>query len=151
MNPDPNEGRPGQVVLYDAECGLCIRAVSFLLAIDARGVLRFAPLQGAAGQAWLRAHGLPTAGFESLVLVRDWSRPLPGADGYLLRTDALVAALQACGGAGRVLAWIRFIPRPWRDAGYRLVARVRRGLFGAGNPGSLRKAEWRDRFIGDPA
>jgi predicted DCC family thiol-disulfide oxidoreductase YuxK len=84
-------------------------------------------------------------------LVRDWEGAAAGSAAYLLRTDALVVALEACGGAGRVLAGIRFIPRPWRDAGYRWVARVRYRLFGEWRPRPLSRPEWRDRFIPDGA
>jgi len=138
------------VLLYDGTCGLCNRAVRLLLRLDRRGILRFSTLQGGPGQAWLRAHGLPTGDFESMVLVRDWSGGQPDPGAYLLRTDALVAALQACGGLGRALAWIRFVPRPWRDAGYRLVARLRHRLFGEWRERPLARPEWRDRFIAGP-
>jgi len=147
LNPKQDPGRAGPVLLYDATCGLCNRAVRFLLRIDRRGVLGFGALQGAAGQAWLRAHGLPAADFESMVLVRDWGA---GNGGYALRTDALVAALEACGGAGRVLGLMRVVPRPLRDGAYRLVARLRYRVFGAWKDRPLPRPEWRERFIGDP-
>jgi predicted DCC family thiol-disulfide oxidoreductase YuxK len=148
MNPIPEANRPGPVVLYDGTCGLCNRAVRFLLRIDRRGVLRFSTLQGAPGQAWLLAHGLPAGDFESMVFVRNWGGAADAGPGaYALRTDALVAALEACGGAGRALAWIRLVPRPWRDAGYRLVARVRYRLFGEWRARPLARPEWGDRFI----
>jgi len=151
MNPNPRESHAGPVLLYDGACGLCNRAVRFLLGIDRRGVLRFSALQGGPAQAWLRAHGLPTGDFESMVFVREWGAgPGAGREAYALRTDALVAALEACGGAGRVLAWIRFVPRPWRDGAYRLVARLRYRLFGEWRARPLPRPEWADRFIADP-
>lgn len=131
------------VLLFDGGCGLCNAAVGFLLRIDRRGILRFATLQGAPGQAWLRANGLPEEDFESMVLVRDWD----GAAGYALRTDALVGALRACGGLGRALAWIRVIPRPWRDGAYRVVARLRYRVFGEWRPAPLASPQWAARFV----
>ncbi|HXQ81707.1 MAG TPA: DCC1-like thiol-disulfide oxidoreductase family protein [Opitutaceae bacterium] len=152
MNPNQEESRAGPVLLYDGECGLCNRAVRFLLRIDRRGVLRFCALQDGPAQAWLRAHGMPADDFESMVFVRDWGGGNAGRDGYALRTDALAAALAACGGPGRVLAWVRFIPRPWRDAGYRLIARLRYRLFGVWKARPLPRPEWEDRFItGSPS
>jgi len=151
MNPNQEETRAGPVLLYDGKCGLCNRAVRFLLRIDGRGILSFAALQGGPGQAWLRGHGLPTGDFESMVFVRDWSgAPNGGRDAYALRTEALVAALEAVGGAGRVLAWIRFVPGPWRDGAYRLIARLRYRLFGEWRARPLPRPEWGDRFIGGP-
>jgi predicted DCC family thiol-disulfide oxidoreductase YuxK len=151
MNPNPRESHAGPVLLYDGACGLCNRAVRFLLGIDRRGILRFSALQGGPGQAWLRAHGLPAGDFESMVFVREWGAgPGAGREAYALRTDALVAALEACGGAGRVLAWIRYVPRPWRDGAYRLVARLRYRLFGEWRARPLPRPEWADRFIPAP-
>ncbi len=150
MSPAPGDARKGPVLLYDATCGLCNRAVRLLLRIDRRGVLRFAALQGGPAQAWLRSRGLPTADFDSMVLVRDWEAH-GGGPAYLLRTDALAAALRAAGGVGRVLAWIRFMPRPWRDLGYRVVARLRHRLFGAWVPRPLARPDWKERFIGEPS
>ncbi len=147
MNPGQSQDRAGPVLLYDGACGLCNRAVRFLLRIDRRGVLRFSTLQGGPGQAWLRAHGLPAGDFESMVFVRDWGA---GGGAYALRTDALVAALEACGGAGRVLGLVRIVPRPLRDAAYRLVARLRYRLFGEWRPRPLPRREWEDRFIAAP-
>jgi len=153
MNPNQKEDRSGPVLLYDGNCGLCNRAVRFLLAIDRRGILRFSKLQGGPAQAWLRAHGLPAGDFESMVFVRDWSGGGDaGRDAHALRTDALAAALEACGGPGRFLAWVRFIPRPLRDGAYRLIARLRYRLFGGWSDRPLPRPEWEDRFItGSPS
>ena len=38
---------PERIVFFDGVCGLCNRFVDRLLTDDARGMLRFAPLQGA--------------------------------------------------------------------------------------------------------
>jgi predicted DCC family thiol-disulfide oxidoreductase YuxK len=153
MRSNSKETRGGPVLLYDGECGLCNRAVRFLLAIDRTGELRFATLQSAPAQAWLKANGLPVDDFSSLVFIRDWEgRADAGPGGYALRTDGFVAALKAGGGIGRVLAWIRYIPRAWRDGAYRLVARIRYRIFGAWRERPLARPEMKERFIaGGPA
>jgi predicted DCC family thiol-disulfide oxidoreductase YuxK len=139
-------GPPGPVLLYDGECGLCNRFVRLLLRLDARAVLHFAALQGPEAQSFLRDHGLPTADFDSLVLVPDWAhRERPE---FLLRTDALVAAFRAIGGAlAELLAMIRIVPTPLRDGAYRVVARVRYRIFGPWKSCPLPRPEWGSRFI----
>jgi predicted DCC family thiol-disulfide oxidoreductase YuxK len=118
--------------------------VSMLLRSDRDGVLRFATLQGEMGQAWLKAHGLPADDFDSLVLVRDWE----SADSaYLMRTDGLAVALRAAGGPVVLAALLRILPRALRDAGYRVVARLRRRLFGPWKVKPLGRPEWPGRFI----
>lgn len=132
------------VILFDGECGLCQACMRLLLRWDRAGRLRFAPLQGPPAQAFLRARGLPTDDFDSLVFVPDWSRRATGP--YLLRTDGLLAAVAELGGVGRELANLRALPRGLRDGLYRVIARSRHRVFGRGRAGWIRP-EWADRFL----
>jgi predicted DCC family thiol-disulfide oxidoreductase YuxK len=145
LNSEETRAPAVPVLLFDGECGLCNRVVRLLLRLDQAGRLKFAPLQGAAAQAYLRSHGLPGSDFDSLVYVPDWNRKAHGE--YLLRTDGVMAALRLIGRAGRVFLWIRFIPTSWRDAGYRVVARWRYRFFGKWHPRPLAHPEWAARFL----
>lgn len=138
--------RAGPVLLFDGECGLCHRVVRLLLRLDRRGVLRFAPLQGPSAQDYLRAQGLPTTDFETLVLVPDWSRRESGH--HLLRTAGVIAALRVAGGTGRVLAaMLAVFPAGWRDAAYRLVGRWRYRIFGPWRGRTPDRPDWAGRFL----
>jgi len=134
------------VLLYDGTCSLCNGFVRLLLRIDRGGRIRFAPLQSAPAQDFLKRAGLPTADFDSLVFVPDWDRREPGAP--LLRTDGALAALAEVGGAWRALTWLRIVPAFVRDAAYRLIARTRYALFGEYKPRPLPNPDWERRFIG---
>lgn len=136
---------PQPVLLYDGECGLCNWCVRRLLRWDRAGRLRFAPLQGEPAQAYLRAHGLPERDFDSLVFVPDWNQPMAALP--LLRTDGALAACAAAGGPGRILTALRVLPRGFRDACYRMVARSRYALFGEYRPTPLPRSEWQERFL----
>src|SRR5262245_13943725 len=52
------DGRP--VMLFDGVCNLCSGWVQFAVARDPTANLRFAPIQSAYGQDFLRRRGLPT-------------------------------------------------------------------------------------------
>jgi predicted DCC family thiol-disulfide oxidoreductase YuxK len=134
----------GPVLLFDGECGLCNRVVRWLLKIDRRGVLHFAPLQGPAAQDFLRTHGLPTTDFDTLVFVPAWSQRAETL--FLLRTDGVIAALRAAGATTRA-ALLALCPRPLRDAGYRGIARMRYKIFGPWRACPLPRPEWRARFL----
>lgn len=135
----------GPVLLFDGECGLCNRCVRLLLRLDREGRLRYAPLQSPAAQAYLKAQGLPTEDFDSLVFVPDWA---DAAAAPLRRTDGVLAALRLCPGTGRVLAAVLGIfPAAWRDAGYKLVARWRYRIWGEWRPRPLARPEWAKRFM----
>lgn len=142
MSPADNHN-PGPVLLFDGECGLCQRLVRRLLAIDRRGTLRFAPLQGAAAQTWLRERGQPPRDFQSLIFLPEG---LDGDGGHLRKTDGVIAALHAVGHS-RLARCLRLLPRPVRDGAYRIVARTRRRIFGAGQPGRPVDPKWQRRFL----
>lgn len=135
------------VLLYDGECGLCNRLVRRLLRTDRGKRLKFTTLQGTEGQAYLRAHGLPTEDFDSLVFTPDWDEP---ARPPLLRTDGALAAAAVVGGAWRTITWLRIFPAWLRDPFYKLIARTRYALFGEYRGKPLAESEWKDRFLADP-
>jgi len=140
------QAAPRPVLLFDGECGLCQACVRALLRADGAGALHYAPLQGAAAQAFLRAQGLPTVDFDTLIFVPDWRRRAePGR--FLVRTDAVLAACATVGGAVGALAELRVVPHGWRDSVYRVVARWRHRLFGAYRPRPLARAGWAQRFL----
>lgn len=111
------------LLFYDGGCGLCHRAVRFVLWADPEGrAFRFAPLGGETFQSLVSAgerEGLP----DSLVV-----RTAGGA--LLLRSAGALHALRRLGGGWRALAvLLGLVPRPIRDAVYDFVARVRLRLF----------------------
>ena len=112
-----------EMLFYDGHCGLCHRAVNFVVAQDRDGTaFRFAPLQGET--------------FQRLVSVDQW-KMLPDSvvvmtgDGRLLaRSDAFLHILRRLGGAWRILAAVMgIVPRVLRDLVYDFVARVRFKVF----------------------
>lgn len=134
------------VLLFDGECGLCHACVRLLLRADRAGKLRFAPLQGAAARAFLRAQRLPTEDFDTLIFVPDWRRHAePGT--YLVRTDAVLAACTTAGGWVSWLWELHIVPRALRDGVYKAVARLRYRLLGPFRPRPLARPEWSGRLL----
>jgi len=113
-----------ETLFYDGHCGLCHRAVKFVLRHDRGGTaFRFAPLQGRTFQDALpleQRAGLP----DSMVL-----RTVDGK--LLVRSDAWLRILARLGRGWRILGGVlRVIPRPVRDCSYDLVAAIRFRVFG---------------------
>lgn len=130
-------------IYYDGECGLCHRSVQFVLSHDGDPpCFHFAPQQG---ETFRRLKpGTPdtarTAG--SVVVVTSDGR-------RLVCSDATIHILRQLGGAWRCMGnLIAIFPRPIRDAGYRLIARMRRMMFAKpqGLCPMLPEA-WRGRFL----
>ena len=111
------------ILFYDGHCGLCHRAVKFVLKHDRLGTaLQFAPLQGKTFQMRVPADqraGLP----DSMVMQTP--------DGsLLLRSDAWIHILRRLGGRWKIMAAVVApIPRPLRDVVYDLIARIRYRVF----------------------
>src|ERR1700685_1107119 len=116
-----------EILFYDGHCGLCHRAVKFVLKHDGSGAaFRFAPLQGETIQSYISAERRANLPDTFVVLTRE------GA--LLMRSDASLHILERLGGGWRTLANIlRVIPRGLRDLMYDFVARIRYRLLGLGD------------------
>lgn len=119
----PLRTKAAEMLFYDGRCGLCHRAVRFIVAEDRRGeAFRFAPLDGEVFRAAVtedRRAALP----DSLVVLT--------VEGELLsRSSAVFYLMRRLGGVWGVVALIgQLIPVAWRDGVYDAIARVRYSLF----------------------
>ena len=130
----------GDVVLYDGSCGLCSRSVRFIAAHDPAGRFRFAALDSAIAGEVLHGARVPSQLPDSVVLVE--------ADGsVLVESDAALTILGRLDGRARHLARLRIVPRPLRDAVYRLIARTRYRIFGRHDACELPAPWLRERFL----
>ena len=126
------------LIYYDGLCGLCDRFVQFVLRRDRAGRYQFAPLQGSTARERVPSTLDPQA--SQTVILEDTGR-------FRVRSDAALAILAGLGGAWRLAAWLRVIPRPWRDAVYDLVARNRNRWFGRLAECRVPGPAERDRFL----
>jgi predicted DCC family thiol-disulfide oxidoreductase YuxK len=119
------EGRT--LLLYDGVCGLCNGIVRLLLRQDKLDKLRYAPMQSALGREILARFGqsgLP----DGVVLITD---VLSSQERLYRRSDAVAASLQLLSTPWRLLGKaLVLVPRPLREWGYGIVARLRYRIFG---------------------
>lgn len=119
----PRQPNAIETVFYDGDCGLCHRAVRFVLAEDdVETKFQFAPLGGEAFAKLLDAGNRQS--FPDSIVVQT-------ATGSLLtKSRAVFHILQRLGGLWRVIAIVcSIIPARLRDILYDGVARVRKRLF----------------------
>ncbi len=118
MEPD------AEIVFYDGHCGLCDRAVKFVLKHDRSGrAFRFAPLQGTTYASRVSAERRARLPDSIVVLTENGD--------ILTRSDAFVHIFRKLGGGWRALAKaLALIPRPLRDLIYDFIARIRYRIFG---------------------
>lgn len=130
---------PPPVILFDGVCNLCNASVQFILDRDPDARFRFASLQSEEGAALLRSHGGDPEALDSVVLIEDGR--------VFQHSDAALRIARHLSGAWPALAALRIVPRPLRDAGYRLVARNRYRWFGKEESCRLPTPETRARFL----
>lgn len=133
----PAEERP--VILFDAECVLCSANARFVLKNDRRGHFRLASMQGEAGSALYRQHGMDPRDPVSLLVI----------EGHRVRqdSDAVLAIYGALGPPWNLLGLLRIVPVALRDPVYRWIARNRYRLFGKRQTCWVPPPGYRDRFL----
>jgi predicted DCC family thiol-disulfide oxidoreductase YuxK len=120
-----------ETLFYDGHCGLCHRAVKFVLRHDREAVFRFAPLQGSAFE---------NTGQDSMVVQTPDGR-------VLLKSDAWIYILRRIGWRVTAAACAAF-PRAIRDWVYDRVAAVRFRIWGRREDlCPIIPPELRDRFL----
>ena len=140
----PCSGRgqhPDGLMVFDGFCNFCSVQVQFLLRIDRRGVIRFTSIQSPYGRHLAARFGIDPDD-PSTFLFFDHGCPLEAS-------EAVIAILRRLPRPWRWLGVIGVMPRSWRDAGYRWLARHRYRLFGRRDRCMVPTPEQRSRFIDD--
>jgi len=136
-SPSPN------LVLYDGVCALCNGTVKFLLRIDHRNVLAFAPLQGQTAARLAERYGFPTD-VRSIVYVRSFGLK---HERVHTKSEAVLRVMGDVGGVWWLVSVLRVVPRFLRDPVYDFVARNRYRWFGKYDQCPLPPPELRGRFL----
>jgi predicted DCC family thiol-disulfide oxidoreductase YuxK len=127
------------VILFDGVCNLCSGWTRFVLRFDGARRFKLCTLQSEAGQSILRAAGLPTSDFKTVVLVR--------AGKVWLKSDAVLAVLSELTFPWPIAGVLTVLPRWIRDRAYDFVAARRYKFFGKQDSCVLPLPEDRSRFL----
>ena len=127
------------VILFDAECVLCSANAQFVLRHDKVGRFRLASIQGKAGAALARAHGVDPADPVTMLVVE--------ADRVRRDSDAVLSIYEGLGLPWRAMALFRIVPATLRDPVYRWVARNRYRLFGKRESCWVAPPEYKARIL----
>jgi predicted DCC family thiol-disulfide oxidoreductase YuxK len=146
MEPTQNQDAEAHpVLLYDGVCGLCDRAVQFILKRDHRDAFRFASLQSEYAASILQKQGINSDALDTVYLILHHGDP---TERLLSRSDAGLAVMILLGGIWRVMASVAGIfPEFLRNYLYNLVARNRYRMFGKYDTCPLPTPEQRSKFL----
>jgi predicted DCC family thiol-disulfide oxidoreductase YuxK len=127
------------VVLFDGTCAFCEGAVKFIATRDPAGYFRFGASQSPQAAALLAAHGITRESARSLVLIEDGQ--------VYLRSTASLRVARRLTFPWRLAGVFLWVPRPLRDAAYRVVAAIRHRLAGPSNACEIPPPEISARLI----
>lgn len=133
-----SHGPAGGVILFDGTCAFCERAVRFIATRD-DGYFRFGASQNPQGQALLARFGTTRDAARSLILIEH--------DQLYLRSTAVLRVAGHLRAPWRHVRVLLLVPRPIRDAVYRVVAAIRHRLAGQSNACEIPPPEIRARLI----
>lgn len=136
-------GNAKKIVLFDGVCNLCSGSVQFILRRDRRQQFMFASLQGNAGRELLNRFNLPPNDLNSFVLIE--------SDRAYTRSTAALRMAKHLGGVWQLAYAFIIIPRPIRDAVYKLIARNRYRWFGKKKECWIPSPKWRSAFLDEVA
>jgi predicted DCC family thiol-disulfide oxidoreductase YuxK len=134
-NPWPDD----DVILYDGVCVFCSRWVRFVAARDEKRRFRFTAIQSGYGTRLAQAFGISPDDPDTNAVIH-------GGIAFF-KSDGALTVLSNLQGWGWVRV-LRFVPRPFRDAVYSLVARNRYKIFGKYEECFVPDAAMRARVIG---
>jgi predicted DCC family thiol-disulfide oxidoreductase YuxK len=103
----------GGIILFDGTCAFCERSVRFIAARD-HGYFKFGASQNPEGRALLARYGTTREATRSLILIED--------DAISLRSTAVLKIARRMTAPWRWAVVFLFVPRPIRDAVYRVVS-----------------------------
>ena len=127
------------LAVMDGECALCSWGARMIHRLDGSGVVRICPAQSPLGAALLRHYGLGDEDPPSWLFIEDGIAHVD--------CDAVIHAGRRLGGAGRLAAPLRILPRGMRDWFYRGFARNRYRLFGRGDMCALPDPAFQRRLL----
>jgi predicted DCC family thiol-disulfide oxidoreductase YuxK len=125
------------VILFDGVCNLCNAWVQFVIRHDARGRFAFAPLQSERAAQLLS--GRNPGPVDSVVLV--------ASEHVYVESTAALRIARRLDGPWSMGGALLLIPRPLRDAVYRLIARNRFRWFGRRDACMIPTDAIRSRFL----
>ncbi|WP_042355850.1 thiol-disulfide oxidoreductase DCC family protein [Bacillus rubiinfantis] len=127
-----------RIIIFDGVCNLCDHSVQFILKHDPTESFLFASLQGETGKRLQEKHRIRPDS-DSFILIE--------GEKYYMESTAALKVCRKLSGGWKLISVLLIIPRPIRDAAYRVIARNRYNWFGKKESCLVPKPEWKSRFL----
>ena len=135
MDPSPEPA----IVLFDGTCAFCEGSVRFIAARDPNAYFRFGASQTPKAATLLQRFGTTRDAARSIILIENGQ--------VYLRSTAVLRIAKRLSYPWRLAGLLLAVPRPVRDAVYRVVSAIRQRIAGTSNACEIPPAEIRSRLI----
>ena len=132
------------ILLYDGQCALCNKLVSFVLPRDKKDKFTFASLQSKFGHNMLSKYGRDADELDTFYCVVNYGT---ASEKLLSRASGGLFVLSQLGGVYALANVLRIFPLPLLDAVYRVIARNRYKWFGRYDTCRMPEPQWQARFM----
>lgn len=112
----------GPILLFDGNCNLCDRMVTFVLRHDTSKAISFSALQSDTGKSLIELCGLSPGDNKSVVYIKE--------NRYFIRSAAVLNIFKDLGGGWRMFYALIIIPSFIRDLFYSIISNTRYKIFG---------------------
>ena len=127
------------LILFDGVCNFCNSAVNFTIRRDKLKIIKFAPLQSAVGNQFLRQYNLPTEEMRSFIFIEN-------GVAYTQST----AAIKVCKYLNNLWPLCKvflIVPKFIRDGAYNWIAKNRYKWFGTRQSCMIPTPDVKARFL----
>ena len=125
------------IILFDGVCNLCESSIQFIIKHDSKKYFHFLSQTSKIGQYLLEAYALDN--IDSIIYVKKGI--------VYTHSDAALEVVKNLDGWYKHLYILRFLPRGFRDALYKLVAKYRYKVFGKKEHCLMPSEELKNRFL----
>ena len=126
------------IIFFDGVCGLCNRAVDFLIQRDTKRLFHFAPLQG---ETALKELPVSLTDQPDTIVCKD-------SESLYYKSGAILHIMMKIGGVWKLMALCYIIPKFIRDFFYDIIANNRYKVFGKKESCRMPTPEERQVFLG---
>lgn len=128
------------LVLFDGVCKFCNRTILFLIRLDKKGIIRFAPLQSKIGQDLLMKYNLPTNNFKTIIFLSNGK--------IYTKSGAILKVFSKLGGVWYLISVVcSLVPKSLRDGAYSVFSKYRHFFQKRDSLCEIPNQDVRSRFI----
>ena len=128
------------IVIFDGVCNFCNGAVNFIINRDPNGIFAFTPMQSELAHELMKRYNVPDVGVDTFLLIKNGQ--------CFVFSSAALEITKDLTGLWYFFNVFRVVPKPIRDAIYKMFARNRYKLFGRKDTCMVPSKEVRSRFVG---